>query len=248
VTSGIQDFRKYQEMGAYHWKASSDTPWWMRDVQSGARYSLAATLVAGRVPAGAKGLDVGCGDGVGLFELAQQGLSPLGMDGSPAGLEQARSHLHFRRLNTTLLRGNVTSLPILSGSLNYAMSLDVIEHLHKPALHVSELARVVNPTGVIVVTTPRALEITRDKYHVHEFTAVELRDLLTTYFRDVAVQTFNSARWSQVYRPTDSVRTIRRSSALIVRALSALGYNPFTKTFQDGTKGLDLIAIARGPR
>ena len=66
-------FLKYEEQGAYHWRLTYEGGWRRSSPGAHARYDVALGRVARRVPlAGARGLDVGCGDGVMLYKIARR--------------------------------------------------------------------------------------------------------------------------------------------------------------------------------
>jgi len=66
------------------------------------------------------------------------------------------------------------------------VSFQVIEHLDDPTLYLRAIARLLEPTGTVYLTTPNVL--TSDgvnPWHVHEYEAGELRKLLLQHFAEV---------------------------------------------------------------
>jgi SAM-dependent methyltransferase len=94
----------------------------------------------------------------------------------------------------TLIEADLTKeLPIPAGSVSAATSLAVLEHLDEPAIHVSEMHRILRPGGTAIMTTPSVrsrpiLEFLAFRLHViaadeirdhkHYYTERELRILL----------------------------------------------------------------------
>jgi ubiquinone/menaquinone biosynthesis C-methylase UbiE len=95
-------------------------------------------------------LDAACG--IGFFsEVARQsGARVASLDFSPAALRVYRKR---GGADARLLRGSVEDLPFADGSFDFAMAIDVIEHLYKPRRLLSELHRVVKRGGRVIVET-----------------------------------------------------------------------------------------------
>ncbi len=102
------------------------------------------------VPTGAQCLDVGCGDGrtSGLW-LRGHGCSYLGVDISEHAVEEARAlGLQAQRID------DAASLPVPQGAYDVVVSVEVLEHLFLPLDALTEMARVLRPGGVLIVTVP----------------------------------------------------------------------------------------------
>ena len=102
------------------------------------------------VPAGARCLDVGCGDGrtSGLW-LLDHGCSYEGVDVSAQAVEEARQ--------LGLQAGQIDDagrLPFEDGSFDVVVCIEVLEHLFAPLDAVWEMARVLRPGGLLIVTVP----------------------------------------------------------------------------------------------
>lgn len=93
-------------------------------------------------------LDVGCGTGHHLRELRDRGFEAAGMDGSAEMLE------HARELNpgSDIQQADVNQLPYDDGSFDYAVSIEVLRYLADPQTAIREMARVLTPGGVCLVT------------------------------------------------------------------------------------------------
>jgi len=109
-----------------------------------------AALFRAHVPAGADCLDLGCGDGraSGLW-LKQNARSYVGVDISENAVRQARA----AGLDARVIM-DATRLPFSERSFDVAVCLEVLEHVFEPAAVATELARVLRPGGVVLVTVP----------------------------------------------------------------------------------------------
>jgi SAM-dependent methyltransferase len=150
------------------------------------RYRFAASFLAGRP--GQVVLDVASGAGFGLDMLHQAGARAIGVDYDASALSDVRQTQSVARL----VRGDAMCLPLGSGSIDLVVSFETIEHVRDAAELVGEVRRVLKPGGRLVLSTPnrdfgpRSLH-TNNPFHIREFTADELRDLLCERFADVRV-------------------------------------------------------------
>lgn len=136
-TSSVSRTGEYAERGDYHRDPSPDWEFYPT-------YLAKLALVRARLsalPAGARVLDAGCGEGV----LVDEFRSRLDIVGVDAHYASAR-----------VLTASLTALPFDAASFDHALCLDVLEHLpfteQAPAL--AELFRVVRPGGTLVVSVP----------------------------------------------------------------------------------------------
>jgi 2-polyprenyl-3-methyl-5-hydroxy-6-metoxy-1,4-benzoquinol methylase len=136
-----------------------------------AAYRYAATLAAGRSV-----LDAGCGEGYGAAMLA-------GVAGRVRGLDQAEAiaiaQPRHRAPNLEYRAYDLTQLERLGETFDLVVSFQVIEHLHDPAGFLRGLAACTAPGGTLVVTTPnRLMSVSENPYHLREWTAPEMRELV----------------------------------------------------------------------
>ncbi len=116
-----------------------------------ARRRLLASLVDRFVPdpAGAEAVELGCGTGSLLAELALRFAAVVGVDAYGASLAAAgRAAPAAERVQADLCR-----LPLETGRFRLAAALDVLEHV-APAPLLSAAARVVEPGGWLLVSVP----------------------------------------------------------------------------------------------
>jgi SAM-dependent methyltransferase len=107
---------------------------------------LAQTLPARRL------LDAGCGDGRYLAAVAGQA-ELTGVDISERILATAAMSVADAGADATLVRANIEQLPFADCAFDRVLSVQVIEHLVAPELGLSELARVLEPDGLLVLST-----------------------------------------------------------------------------------------------
>src|SRR5215208_1662001 len=134
-----------------------------------------ADLANGRP--GLRLVDCGCGTGHNLQLLRPHGRA-IGFDLSAAG--PARAHA----AGLTVLRGDVTRIPLASGSFDVATSFDVLQCVEADVAAVREMARIVRPGGVVVVTLA-ALDVLRGDHaevwqEVRRYTPASARRLVET--------------------------------------------------------------------
>lgn len=99
-------------------------------------------------------LDCGCGYGFTLRVLGELTEAYLiGLDLGADRLAQTRAALGNR---VELVRGSALELPFADGSIDKAVSSEVLEHLPDDVAAVRELHRVLKPGGTLAVTVPSA--------------------------------------------------------------------------------------------
>ena len=149
-----------------------------------ANYALAVGFLGpGRV------LDLGCGVGHSLDLLAPR--QSVGVDREPAALAgQPRE----------TVVADMRALPFEEASFPSIICSHAIEHVPDPERLLAEAARVLEPQGTAIFTTPNRLTFARadeiiDPYHYVEWDPPEFATLCSRAFGDVAVQgVFGSPR------------------------------------------------------
>ncbi len=145
------------------------------------RYHFAARWVAGK-----RVLDVACGEGYGTALLAAHAAKATGADISEEAIAHARWE-YASLTNAEFVSAPCTKLPLADASIDVAVSFETLEHIETQAEFLAELARVLTPEGVLVLSCPNKLEYSdkRDfanEFHVKELYREELAALLAVHF------------------------------------------------------------------
>ena len=136
-------------------------------------YYKAAELVSGRV------LEIGTGMGYGVEVVAPAAERFITVDKSQAYSVDLPSNTEFRQMTVPLL-------DFADESFDYVISFQVIEHIKRDRDFVKEVSRVLRKGGSFIVSTPNApMSLTRNPWHVREYRAEELRQLLAPHFESV---------------------------------------------------------------
>lgn len=133
-------------------------------------------------------LDVACGPGLLACTFARMVRHAVGVDITPAMLDQARKNQQQLGLNNVSWQlGDVLSLPYPDHHFSIVASRFVFHHLLDPLAVLKEMKRVCKPGGRVVVAdmSPRpekadalnAMEKLRDPSHVRAMPEEELRSL-----------------------------------------------------------------------
>jgi 2-polyprenyl-6-hydroxyphenyl methylase / 3-demethylubiquinone-9 3-methyltransferase len=106
-----------------------------------------------RFGAGVRVLDVGCGAGLAAEALARRGHSVLGIDAAGEALAAARVHSDGRGLPLSYREATAEDLLGEGKRFPAIVALEVIEHVADPAAFVATLARLLEPGGLLFVST-----------------------------------------------------------------------------------------------
>ena len=125
-------------------------------------------------------LEAGSGEGYGADLIANVAHSVIGLDYD----DSAVAHVRARYPRVDMRQGNLAELPIADDAVDVVVNFQVIEHLWDQAQFVDECARVLRPSGVLLISTPNRLTFSpgRDTpinpFHTRELNAAELTELL----------------------------------------------------------------------
>lgn len=168
--------------------------------------SLLAYLEAAKIVSGTV-LEIGAGMGYGIKHIAPKVDKYLTIDKHPVDIDPQYSNVKFKQMTIPPLDG------IESDSFDFVVSFQVIEHIEDDGAFVSEIHRVLKPGGRFIVTTPnKKMSITRNPWHVREYTIDELVKLLKTSFGHVEAKgVFGNEKIMAYYdKNRESVRKITR--------------------------------------
>lgn len=103
---------------------------------------------------GVKTLEVGCGKGNELVQLAQKGASCFGLDFSESAMAWMQTRLAKEGMRMPLVRGDARNLPFNIESFDLVFSQGVLEHFASPGEVLQEQRRVMRNGAIIVVEVP----------------------------------------------------------------------------------------------
>ncbi len=216
---------------------------------------LCAYRRTGEEASGQRVLEVGCGVGYGAYYLAHLAKQVVGIDLDQHNIRQARTV--FRRPNLDFDVMDATQLTFPDASFDVVGSFQVIEHIPEHLLEefLRQIARVLTPDGRFVVSTLNLDHNRKGKsdyrkpdFHVKEFTAPELRELLEGIFPSVDLY--------GLY-PSAGYRAARRLKKWGLDRIGPADANPIARFLRDVTtdahrlmprcdrSAIDLIAICR---
>jgi ubiquinone/menaquinone biosynthesis C-methylase UbiE len=132
------------------------------------RYHFAARWVTGK-----RVLDVACGEGYGSALLARSAAHVTGVDLAPAAIEHAR-RAYAHAANVEFACASCIALPLAEASVDVAVSFETLEHIAEQEQFLDELARVLAPGGVLVLSCPNKLEYSDKRHFANEFHVKEL--------------------------------------------------------------------------
>ena len=170
-------------------------------------YHWASERVGGTV------LEIGTGSGYGVEKIAPVAERFITIDKHTPAAELIENYdnVEFRKMKVPPFAG------IESGSIDCVISFQVIEHIRNDRAFVAEVHRVLRPGGRFIVSTPnRAMSLTRNPWHIREYSPEEFSALLGAEFTSVepyGVEGNNSV-WSYYEKNREGVARITRFDPL----------------------------------
>lgn len=158
-------------------KIISDNPIHQRLLQA---YYLAKPYIKGDL------LELGCGEGRGVELLAPLADSYLALDKIQSVIDELIKKYPDVSFEQAVFPPFST---LKDNSFDSIVSFQVIEHVKKDGDFLAEIYRVLRPGGKAVLTTPNIKKtLTRNPWHIREYTAPELTQLAKKYFEKVEMK------------------------------------------------------------
>ncbi|CAM3122065.1 Ubiquinone biosynthesis O-methyltransferase [Sphingomonas antarctica] len=108
---------------------------------------------------GKRALDMGCGAGLLAEPLARLGAAVTGVDAAAETVAVARAHAAAGGLDVMYRQGDAD---VVAGeSFDLVTCLEVIEHVADPVVFVAQLAALVAPGGLLILSTPAKTALSR---------------------------------------------------------------------------------------
>jgi SAM-dependent methyltransferase len=219
------------------------------------RRHLAVYEWIGARVAGARVIDMACGEGYGAEVLSRSAASVLGVDANPEAFEHAQ--LRYRRQNLSFERGMV-EMHGEPGVYDAVVFLQTIEHVQDPAGVLGHFRRLLRPGGVAYVSTPNLLTLappgaakSDNPWHIREYRASEFDDLCHQVFDGVELLGLFHARKLRVHEVALSLGWDRVHKALRITKpfydwfTPAIAADDFTLRPGGLDRALDFLALCR---
>jgi SAM-dependent methyltransferase len=149
-------------------------------------------LISPHLPSLSRVLDVGCGANLEYdLVLANRGVQVVAVDFAESFLAMAPRHALIE-----VKWADATALPFESETFDAVICSETLEHIPNDRAVISEIARVLPPRGLLVITVPllwnvsrllemvrrRSLQVTMMEGHLREYTRSQVLQLLRSHF------------------------------------------------------------------
>lgn len=136
-------------------------------------------------------LEVGCGEGYGTKMISNKVKKIVGLDVDKNLIVYAAEKYSSENCIYQYYDGK--KIPFDNNTFDAAISFQVIEHIDDDRNYISEVNRVLKPSGIFILTTPNRLTRLKDgqkpynKFHIREYSPQQLNHLLRNDFNEVIV-------------------------------------------------------------
>ena len=127
-------------------------------------------------------LEIGCGEGRGVHLFKDKVSSFTGID----KIQEVVDNLTHQYPEAKFQQANIPPLPFADEQFDSVISFQVIEHIKDDKKYLEEIARVLKQGGKALLTTPNIKKsLSRNPWHIREYTADQLESLCKPYFAEV---------------------------------------------------------------
>jgi SAM-dependent methyltransferase len=170
-------------------------------------YEAAKPFIKGDV------LELGCGEGRGIDLIIKKAKTYTAID----KIRPVVDTLVAKYPNQKFVTGHFPPVPFEANRFDTILTFQVIEHVKDDDLFVKEIYRLLKPGGKALITTPNIkMTLTRNPWHIREYTAAELSSLCSKYFEKVDMKGIGGNEKVMAYyaRNKASVEKITRLDVL----------------------------------
>lgn len=143
-------------------------------------YVFAEKYISGDV------LELGCGEGRGIDIVLKRSKSFTAID----KISEVTERLSRKYPNEKFISSSFPPLKnIENESFDTLISFQVIEHIKNDKLFIKEIHRILKPGGKALISTPNiSMTLTRNPWHVREYTSQQLFDLVSKNFKKIIMK------------------------------------------------------------
>ena len=170
--------------------------------------------------AGLSVLDIGCGGGLVTEPLARLGASVTGIDPAEENIAAAKAHAEGARLTIDYRATTAQALAASGAQFDAVLLLEVVEHVPDVPAFLREVAPLVKPGGIMVLST---LNRTLKSYAL----AIVGAELILRWLP------IGTHQWDRFVTPAE-LRTGLRVAGLTLTDTTGMIYNPFADEWRLG--------------
>ncbi|MCP4458045.1 MAG: class I SAM-dependent methyltransferase [Cytophagales bacterium] len=155
---------------------ASDNPLHQRLLKA---YHVAVPFIKGDV------LELGCGEGRGVDIISKIANSYLALDKIPEVINTLSERFPDQQFKQAIF----PPVDLPDESFDTVVNFQVIEHIKDDHLYLKEIARLLKPGGTAIISTPNInMTLSRNPWHIREYTGDELVGICKKYFSKVDMQ------------------------------------------------------------
>ncbi len=184
-------------------------------------------------------LDFGCGTGAQTLAFADSGCRMVAVDVNVGHLLTLKNHL-LGREELLAVQYDGRNLPVAPGTVDVAVSYDVLEHVADELQALREIRRVLKPGGSFVITVPNKGWI----FETHGARLPLLPWNRVPFFSWLPRSIHSRFAYARIYRKRDLIRLLETNSFEVVESLYITA--PLDVLHHQGLKKMLQATVFRG--